>query len=93
VTDKVITDELAERVERLLGEFVPVAIFVASGGAPAFVRRARELGIGIVDPNRSRFLVDETVHAGVLFRLHAAEAEVKRLSRGDVEEISGEFSE
>lgn len=60
-----LSPELAERVETLLGQ---ANGFV--GAAQAFARRARELGVGLVDPGRHRSWIDETVHQGALFRLN-----------------------
>jgi hypothetical protein len=60
----IITDELAERVDRLLND-------IAKGKRPAvqaFALRAREIGVGLVDPDRHRCLIDETIYAGALFR-------------------------
>ena len=85
-TDDVITGELAERVERLLGEY---AGSLPPGAGQAFARRARELGVALVDPDRHRCLVDETVYAGALYRLRRVEAELAEVKAGG--EVGGDF--
>lgn len=59
-----LTPELAERLEMLLGELRATP---CSGQEAA--RLAKRAGVAIVDAGRRSFLVDQTVHEGVLFRL------------------------
>lgn len=91
-----LTPELAERVEALLGE--PLALEVGEG--QWFARRARELGVGLVDPARARAWIDETVYAGVCHRLQLeraradrAEAQVRELVACAGPETSGEYDQ
>lgn len=60
-----LTDELAGRLEQLLGELRATP---CTGQEAASL--ARQHGIGIVDAKRDRFLVDTTVYEGALFRLN-----------------------
>lgn len=92
-----LTVELAERVENLLGEYADT---LAPGEGQRFARRARELGVGLVDPARARAWIDETVYAGVCHRLQhfrdraeRAEAQVRELlaCAAPAEETSGEY--
>lgn len=39
-----------------------------------FIEMARRHGVALVDPDRQRFLIDEVVHFGVLFRLNRLRA-------------------
>lgn len=68
-----LTPELAERVEALLVAWRRSGR-APNGAAQDFARLARENGVGLVDPDRQRALIDETVYAGALFRARVAEA-------------------
>jgi hypothetical protein len=68
----ILTDEMADRVERLLKEWRRTGR-APGGAAQDFARMARELGVGIVDMARHRAWVDERVHEGVLIRCRSAE--------------------
>jgi hypothetical protein len=63
-TETVIGDDLAQRVANLLREFGH-----ADFDPHAFALAARRHNIALVDPDRHRCLVDETVYHGALYRL------------------------
>lgn len=69
MSDPLLAPALRARLEALLAEHgygVPDLEMVA--------RLLRARGIAVVDAERTRHLVDETVYAGALFRLRQAEA-------------------
>ena len=87
-----LTVELAERVERLLGEY-------AERGLPKhpqdLARQASQLGIGLVDAERNRSWIDETVYSRALHEAHywrerAAAAERLCQARGFALELPAE---
>jgi len=64
--------KVAALLAALIGEgFTPPPIAGIRGRPEAvlFIDMARRHGIALVDVDRQRFLIDETVHHGVLFRL------------------------
>lgn len=68
----ILTEELADRVERLLKEWRRTGR-PPGGAGQDFARMARELGVGVVDVARNRAWIDERVHEGVLIRCRTAE--------------------
>lgn len=71
-----VPDDLAERVQRWAREMFRRTACCAGDGH-AIVRGLREIGIGLVDAARHRFLIDETIYSGAQFRSrrHLARAE------------------
>ena len=63
----ILTQELDARVEQLLKDWRATGR-APGGAAQDFARMARELGIGIIDPQRHRSWIDERVYEGVLIR-------------------------
>lgn len=86
LSEPIITDELAGRVQTLLGE----VLRLPHVDVQAFALKAREYGVGLVDPARNRSWIDETVYAGALFRCRKAEA---ALDAAGGAEVSGEYDE
>lgn len=65
-----LTLEFAQQVNDLMREFLPHADDLPD--AQVVARTLHKKGVGLVDTNRARFLVDQTVHEGVLYRLRQA---------------------
>lgn len=87
--EPILTDELAERLQRLLGEELDI-----TGIDPqSFALKAREYGVALVDPARKRSWIDESVYAGALFRLRKAEAAAAAARQAERDDLSGEFDE
>ena len=70
------TPELRAKVAALLAALIgegftppPIAGNRGRPEAVLFMDMARRHGVALVDTDRQRFLIDETVHYGVLFRL------------------------
>ena len=70
------TPELRAKVAALLAALIgegftppPIAGIRGRPEAVLFMDLARRHGVALVDTERQRFLIDETVHYGVLFRL------------------------
>lgn len=60
-----------------LGRWAATAAAFNGTNAEAIAIALREAGIGIVDLDRTRHLIDERVYESALHRLHAAEARVE----------------
>jgi|GEM_PF-4479769 len=67
MTAPALSPELADRLTRLLDWLVGGQM--PSPGASVVTEEAYRRGIGLVDLSRQAFLVDQTVHEGVLWRL------------------------
>lgn len=87
--EPILTDQLAQRLAGLLRETDGglFSQFTTAEDAQSFARKARELGIGIVDIENHRSWIDERVHHGVLLRL----ADARQALAGA--ETHGEFDQ
>jgi hypothetical protein len=74
-----ITDELDRKIGAFLGDLEIIFEILGPRTTQAFVSLARKHGIGLVDPDRHRAWIDETVHTGALWRLARALAEIERV--------------
>lgn len=75
--------KVAALLRALIGEgFTPPPIAGIRGRAEPvlFIDMARRHGVALVDTERQRFLIDETVHYGVLFRLGRVRALARTLA-------------